>query len=82
MEHGCTIVTALRPCSHLEEVPEVGTAGAEQHAVSSETPALRCKGDVHQLLTVQQRLERVDDVRLEVVPSQAELLLRLVRVTG
>lgn len=61
----------------LEQVPEVGTASTEQHSVSSKTPALSSKGDVHQLFPVQQRFERVDNVRLEVVPSQAELLLSL-----
>ena len=43
--------------------------------MSRQLPSLHSKGDIHKVLLLQQRLEGGDEVRLVVVPAQAEPLV-------
>ena len=54
---------------------EVGRAGRQDHLVRLAGLAVAGEGDVGEGLFVAEVLERRDHVGLEVVPSQAELLL-------
>ena len=67
----------------LQQRLEVGAAGREDHLVSLGALTVASNRDVSERLLVPQVLEARDHVGLEVVPSEAELLLiihtRLVR---
>ena len=60
--------------THLEQIPEVRTAGREHHAVSSDLVPLAAERDVHQLLHLAQAVEQGRDAALEAVPLETELL--------
>ena len=61
--------------AHLEKLPEVGTAGGEQHLVGGQALALHPEGHVHEVLLSQQTLEGGDQLVLVVVPKQKIELL-------
>ena len=59
----------------LQQSLEVGAAGGQDHLVGLAALAVRGDRDVREGLLVPEVLEAGDHVGLEVVPSQAELLL-------
>lgn len=61
--------------AHFEEVLEEGAARGQDHLVRLQPLSLAGDRDVGEVLVVAERLELGRDVRLEVVPAQAELLL-------
>ena len=59
----------------LQQVLEVGAAGAEDHLVGLGVLALGGDGHVAEGLLIPQVLEAGDHVGLEIIPAEAELLV-------
>lgn len=61
--------------TYFEELLEVGAAGRQDHLVGLQALSLARQCHVYEILIVSQRLELRRYVRLEIVPSQTELLV-------
>lgn len=65
----------LRYHTHFQQSLEVWTACRQDHLVGLASLSIACEGDISEAALCPQVLEAGDNVRLEVVPSQAKLLL-------